>query len=202
MSTTALSRWESRTHTGTCTGPCGTATHTIPTCTIGTPTELAHGSETAPLTPSPKLKHPQQNNVVPNGIRTRVYGPPRACCFASRSWKMLTQQSAPADSNSEGGLGHTRRPPSSFAHERCDSLSNSRVPNNHSANSRYLSGGWSTHRHRRIWIRWSPAPRKLTSKASGVLRRDRPIRPIAEPLIPLHRLSVGHHRLGLASRAA
>src|SRR5215471_14318444 len=39
MFTTALSRRESRTHTGTCTSPCGTATRIIPTCTIGTPTE-------------------------------------------------------------------------------------------------------------------------------------------------------------------
>src|SRR5262252_823509 len=31
----------------------------------------------------------------PNGIRTRVYGPPRVSCFASRSWNMLTQQRAP-----------------------------------------------------------------------------------------------------------
>src|SRR5215470_17010737 len=39
----------------------------------------------------------------PNGIRTRVYGPPRASCFVSHSWKMLTQRLAPGDSNSEGG---------------------------------------------------------------------------------------------------
>ena len=36
------------------------------------------------------------------GIETRVYGPPRARCFASRSCRMLTQQRAPRDLNSEG----------------------------------------------------------------------------------------------------
>ena len=38
----------------------------------------------------------------PTTFGGRVYGPPRASCFASRSWKMLTQQGAPRDSHSEG----------------------------------------------------------------------------------------------------
>ena len=40
MFTTARSRPENRTHTGTCTSLCGTAIRTIPTCTTATPTEL------------------------------------------------------------------------------------------------------------------------------------------------------------------
>src|SRR5262249_31766652 len=47
--------------------------------------------------------------------RTRVYGPPRASCFASRSWNMLTQQRGPGDSNSEGALRLALRPAASRA---------------------------------------------------------------------------------------
>src|SRR5215831_5658246 len=39
----------------------------------------------------------------PNGIRTRVYGPPRASCSESRASGMLTQLRGPGDLNSEGG---------------------------------------------------------------------------------------------------
>ena len=38
----------------------------------------------------------------PNGIRTRVYGPPRACCYELRTSRMLTQLGASGDLNSEG----------------------------------------------------------------------------------------------------
>src|SRR5215831_16009801 len=38
-----------------------------------------------------------------NGIRTRVYGPPRASCSESRASGMLTQLRGPGDLNSEGG---------------------------------------------------------------------------------------------------
>src|SRR5215470_8899347 len=37
------------------------------------------------------------------GIRTRVYGPPRASCSESRASGMLTQLRGPGDLNSEGG---------------------------------------------------------------------------------------------------
>jgi len=40
----------------------------------------------------------------PNGIRTRVYSPPRAFLTVSGSYVLLTQHPAPRDSNSEGVL--------------------------------------------------------------------------------------------------
>src|SRR5215475_10951527 len=72
-----------------------------------------HGYYAARASPA-RTNSPRSDNSNecggPNGIRTRVYSPPRASCFTSRSWNMLTQQRAPGDSNSEGALRLALRP--------------------------------------------------------------------------------------------
>src|SRR5712691_9125171 len=50
----------------------------------------------------PGSKNPNEIRLVPNGIRTRVYGPPRASCSDSRTSTTLTQQRVSRDLNSEG----------------------------------------------------------------------------------------------------
>src|SRR3990172_7186687 len=83
-----------------------------PTQRTGAAGRPAHsGASSSPSLEPPRtglkheaLEHQSKHLGGPNGIRTRVYSPPRAFSAVSGTCALLTQHRTPRDSNSEGVL--------------------------------------------------------------------------------------------------